>query len=66
MSKLEELIEKLCHNGVEKRKLWEITIWDKKFNETTKEQQESICKYKHVSAVELKSLACDIGDVKLL
>ena len=37
MSKLQELINKLCPNGVEYRFLWEVTIWDKKFNGTTKE-----------------------------
>ena len=32
MSKLSEMIKKLCPNGVEYRPLWSVTIWDKKFN----------------------------------
>ena len=32
MSKLEELINTLCPNGVEYKELWELTAWDKKFN----------------------------------
>lgn len=36
MSKLDDLIKKLCPNGVPFKYLWEITTWDKKFNGSTK------------------------------
>lgn len=32
MSTLEELIQKLCPNGVEYKPLWSLTAWDKRFN----------------------------------
>ena len=32
MSKLEELIQQYCPDGVEYRPLWSLTAWDKKFN----------------------------------
>ena len=66
MSKLQELINKLCPNGVEYRFLWEVTIWDKKFNGTTKEEQEKTNKYTHISSAELKKLEIENGDIKLL
>lgn len=37
MNKIEELLKNLCPNGVEYKKLWNVTEWDKKFNGTTKE-----------------------------
>ncbi len=66
MNKIEELLKNLCPNGVEYKKLWNVTEWDKKFNGTTKEQQRSTCKFNHISANELKSLEDNSGKIKLL
>ena len=32
MSRIDDLIAKYCPNGVEFKKLWELTAWDKRFN----------------------------------
>ncbi len=42
MSKLDDLIKKLCPNGVEWKALWQLTTWDKKFNAVEKEKQKKI------------------------
>ena len=39
MSELERLIQELCPNGVEFKELWELTIWDKKFNTVERHKQ---------------------------
>lgn len=66
MSKLEELINELCPNGVEYKPLWSITSWDKRFNGVEKEKQKEIIKFKHVSAEKLKSLNIEDGDITLV
>lgn len=66
MNKIEELIYRLCPNGVEYKELWELTIWDKKFNGTTKEMQPKIENFKHISAKELKNLPIGGESIKLL
>ncbi len=66
MSKLDELIKKLCPDGVEFKELWELTIWDKKFSEVSKEKQEKVVKFKHILAKELKDLDTNNGDIRLL
>lgn len=40
MSKLKELIDQLCPDGVPFKPLWELTIWDKKFNGVEKYKQK--------------------------
>ena len=66
MSKLEELIQELCPNGVEIKYLWECTIWDKRFNGVDKYKQPKVISRIHVSAEQLKSLKVINGTVKLL
>jgi len=66
MGKLDRLIEELCPDGVEYVKLSEVTIWDKKFNGTTKQEQPKTTTFKHVSAKKLRELANDKGTIKLL
>ena len=39
MSRLGELIKGLCPNGVEFKRVWEITIWDKQFNDVDRAKQ---------------------------
>lgn len=66
LSKLDNLIQELCPNGVEFKELWEITIWDRKFNGTSKEQQKETLKYKYMFASDFNSLGIGTGNVKLL
>ena len=53
MSKLQELIKELCPEGVEFRKLWNVTIWDKKFNSVDKSKQPKVISYPYLLAKEL-------------
>ena len=48
------------------KKLWEVTIWDKKFNGVAKEKQEITHKYHYYLASQLKDIARKDGDVKIL
>lgn len=66
MSRLEDLIQRLCPDGVEYKPLWSITFWDKKFNGVSKEKQPVVLSFKHVSAEILKSLKTPVGDIRLL
>lgn len=66
MSRLKELINKLCPDGVEYKPLWQVTIWDKRFNGAEETKQAKVTKFRHVSAKELKNLKRDCGDVALL
>ena len=66
MSRLEELIQELCPNGVEYKPLWFLTIWDKKFNSVDRHKQTKVIKYKYYLAADLKRLESQTGDVKIL
>ncbi len=66
MSKIEQLLKKLCPNGVEYKPLWSVTYWDKKFNAVDREKQPKIIKYNYLLANDLKPLMVDGGTVKLL
>ncbi len=66
MSKLEHLIAELCPEGVEYKKLWEVTIWDKNFQEVEKHKQPKTIKYNYLLANKIKKLIVQNGDVKLL
>ena len=66
MSNFEDLIKKHCPDGVEYVPLWSVTIWDKKFNSVDKDKQKTTIKYKYYLADELKQLAVENGDVKIL
>ena len=67
MSKLEELIQKYCPDGVEYKPLWSLTAWDKKFNGIEdKSKQKKVIKYNYLLAADLKSYQVDGGTVKLL
>ena len=63
MSRLKELIEELCPNGVEYKKLWEVTIWDKKFNGISKEKQPSTISYKYYLSSEFDKVEDEKGDI---
>jgi len=66
MSKLQELIKELCPEGVEFRKLWNVTIWDKKFNSVDKSKQPKVISYPYLLAKELFLLEQCNGNVFLL
>ena len=65
-SRLDELIQELCPNGVEYRPLWSVTIWDKKFNSVDRKKQPSVISYPYLLAAELFAMEQDGGDVFLL
>lgn len=64
--KIRELIQTLCPDGVEYKRMWELTTWDKKFNGISRYKQPSVIKYHYFLANELKNLATEEGNVKLL
>lgn len=65
MSRLQELINELCPNGVGYKFLWEVTAWDKRFKGIDKKKQIKLNSFKHVSSKKLKSLNTN-GPVKLV
>jgi type I restriction enzyme S subunit len=66
MNKIEELAEQLCPEGVPLRYIWELTLWDKRFNAVDNFKQAEVRNYKYFLASDLKALQCENGDVKLL
>ena len=66
MSKIEDLIQQYCPDGVVYKPLWSLTAWDKKFNGIDKFKQQKIVKYNYLLASDLKSYQVDDGSVKLL
>ena len=66
MSKLEQLIREKCPNGVEYKKIWEVTTWDKKYNSTEKYMQPKINKYKYLLATQINDILDEKGDVFVL
>ena len=63
MSYLERLLEGV---EVEWKHVWEVTIWDKKFNAVDNYKQPKTIKYNHLLAKEIKELVVEGGDIKLL
>ena len=51
---------------VQYKALWEVTVWDKKFNSVDTNKQPKVAKYKYVLASEFADLRVTGGDVKLL
>ena len=66
MSKLKELIDRLCPDGVPFKPLWEVTIWDKKFNGVDRHKQPKVKSYPYLLAKDMKALEREDGDVTLL
>ena len=66
MSKIDELIAKLCPDGVGYKHLWEVTAWDKKFNAVENRKQKKVIKYNYLLAANLKKLRVEGGEIKLL
>ena len=63
MSKIDEILK---NEKVEWKKLWEVTIWDKKFNGVEKYKQKNVRKYHYYLAKELKNLIHENGNVRIL
>ena len=63
MSKIDELLK---NEKAEWKKLWEVTIWDKKFNGVEKFKQSKTIKYNYYLASKLKELSDSDGTVKIL
>ena len=63
VSYMEKLLDGI---SVEWNPLWEVTIWDKKFNSVKREKQSKVHKYTYLLAVDLFKLEQDKGDVFLL
>ena len=66
MSKLEELIQELCPNGVEYKPIWSLTAWDKKFNGIDKSMQRKVCSYKYYLSSDFDKVEDPNGDVLYL
>lgn len=48
------------------KKLWEILVFDKRFNGISKEKQKKVASFVHVSAEKLKELKVEEGTVRLI
>lgn len=66
MSQLGYMEKLLDGVEVEWKELWQVTIWDKKFNAVERDKQPRVVKYHYFLAKNLKSLAIENGNVKLL
>ena len=66
MSKLKELIEELCPNGVEYKPLWKVTIWDKKFNGVDKSKQIKVISYKYYLSSDFAKVERKNGNIKYI
>lgn len=66
MSRLEELIEKLCPNGVEYKPLWSLTAWDKRFNGVDRTKQEKVISYKYFLSADFNKVEKRDGDIKYI
>ena len=65
-SKLDELIQQYCPDGIEFVPLWSVTIWDKKFNSVDKKKQPKVISYPYILAKDMFALEQENGDVFLL
>ena len=66
MTHIEQMIQDLCPQGVEFKKLGEVTYWDKRFNEVERSMQPQIRKYHYYFASELEDLESPTGTIKIL
>ena len=61
------MLDKLLKGqSFEWKQVWEVTIWDKKFNAVDKKKQPKVINYPHLLAAELFELQQDDGDIFLL
>jgi type I restriction enzyme S subunit len=62
----QEELNKLCLDEVEYKPLWEVTIWDKKFNAVERYKQKKVYTYPYMLASDLFELEKEEGNVYLL
>ena len=65
MSKKDDLIAKLCPDGVRHEPMWRMTTWDKRFNGVDNAKQPSVIKYKYLLEGDLKPLVLPDGNIKI-
>ena len=65
MSRLDDLMQKLCPDGVVFRRLWEVTNWDKNFQGVEKFKQPKTIKYSVLLANQLDEMIVENGDIRL-
>ena len=63
MTKLEELIQEFCPNGVEYKPLWSLTAWDKRFNGIDRSMQKKVVSYKYYLSSEFNEVERRDGDI---
>jgi type I restriction enzyme S subunit len=66
MNQLKKLLSEHCPDGFPSKHLWEVSLWDKRFNEVENFKQPKVLKYRYLLAAELKALSSQQGSVKLL
>lgn len=66
MNRIDELIKKLCPNGVEYRPIWSLTAWDKKFNGVDKEKQKKVISYKYYLSTDFTKVEKKNGNIKYI
>ncbi|VEU77458.1 type I restriction-modification system subunit S [Mycoplasmopsis meleagridis] len=67
MKIFEELLSKEDNKFFIRKKLYEVTIWDKTFNDLAKEKQlKNKQKYKYLYASEIEKIKEENGDIKIL
>ena len=66
MNRIDELIKKLCPNGVEYRPIWSLTAWDKKFNDVDKEKQKKVISYKYYLSTDFTKVEKKNGNIKYI
>ena len=66
MNRIDELIKKLCPNGVEYRPIWSLTAWDKKFNGVDKEKQKKVISYKYYLSTDFAKVEKKNGNIKYI
>lgn len=66
MNRIDELIKKLCPNGVEYRPIWSLTAWDKKFNGVDKEKQKNVISYKYYLSTDFAKVEKKNGNIKYI
>ena len=63
---INKLLTDLCSDDIDYKFVWEVTIWDKKFNSVEKNKQLKVISYPYLLASELFALKLCKGNVFLL
>jgi len=66
MNEYGSLMSSLVPQNAAFEPLWNLTIWDKRFNSVENQKQSETKRYKYLLASELSALAFEDGNVKLL